>query len=132
MLVNSNFGCGSSREHAPQAIRRRGIRALVGESFSEIFFGNSVTLGIPCASASREDMAFLMDLVERNPSEVLTLDLEALIVQAAGRALPVTIPSAARQSFLDGSWDATRLLLEDFEQVEKTAASLPYVRGWSG
>ena len=130
MLVNANFGCGSSREHAPQAIRRRGIRAFIGESFSEIFFGNAATLGLPCVSASPETVGWLMDLVERDPTEVLTIDLEALTVQAAGRSLPIDLPHAARASFLDGSWDATGLLLDRFDEVEAVAARLPYVRGW--
>ena len=92
MLVNANFGCGSSREHAPQAIRRRGIRALIGESYSEIFFGNSATLGLPCVSASPEAVEWLMDFVEANPTDVLTIDLEAQTVAAGGRSLPVSLP----------------------------------------
>jgi 3-isopropylmalate/(R)-2-methylmalate dehydratase small subunit len=131
MLVNANFGCGSSREHAPQAIRRRGFRAVIGESFSEIFFGNSVALGMPCVSATPEAMALLMDLVERTPTTPLTLDLAALTVSAAGQQWPVTIPTAAREAFLEGSWDATGLLLERFDEVEAVAARLPYVAGWS-
>jgi 3-isopropylmalate/(R)-2-methylmalate dehydratase small subunit len=128
MIVNANFGCGSSREHAPQAIRRRGIRALVGESYSEIFFGNSATLGLPCVSASPETVGWLMDLVEANPSEILTIDLEAQTVDAGGRSLPIRLPPAARESFLDGSWDATGLLLDRFEEVEAVAARLPYMK----
>ena len=129
MLVNANFGCGSSREHAPQAIRRRGIRALIGESYSEIFFGNSAMLGLPCVSASPETVGWLMDLVEANPAEVLTIDLETQTVAAGGRSLPITLPPAARESFLDGSWDATGLLLDRFDEVEAVAARLPDVTG---
>jgi 3-isopropylmalate/(R)-2-methylmalate dehydratase small subunit len=129
MLVNANFGCGSSREHAPQAIRRRGVRALVGESYSEIFFGNSATLGLPCVSASSEAIGWLMDLVEANPKEVLTIDLDARTVAAGGRSLAIGLPAAARESFLDGSWDATGLLLDRFQEVEAVAARLPYVTG---
>src|SRR5262245_49314887 len=129
MLVNANFGCGSSREHAPQAIRRRGIRALVGESYSEIFFGNSSTLGLPCVSASSEAIGWLMDLVEASPKEVLTIDLDAQTVAAGGRSLAISLPAAARESFLDGSWDATGLLLDRFKEVEAVAAKLPYVTG---
>jgi len=127
MLVNANFGCGSSREHAPQAIRRHGIRALIGESYSEIFFGNSATLGLPCVSASPETVGWLMDHVEANPTEVLTIDLEAQTVTAGGRSLPITLPHAARESFLDGSWDATGLLLDRFDEVEAVATRLPYM-----
>src|SRR5438874_9650596 len=82
LLVNANFGCGSSREHAPQAIRRYGIRAVVGESFSEIFFGNSVALGMPCPTASRETLHALMQTVEADPSTLLSIDLEKMRVRA--------------------------------------------------
>jgi len=127
MLVNANFGCGSSREHAPQAIRRHGIRALIGESYSEIFFGNSATLGLPCVSASPETIGWLMDHVEANPTEVLTIDLDAQTVTAGGRSLPITLPHAARESFLEGSWDATGLLLDRFDEVQAVATRLPYM-----
>ncbi len=130
LLVNANFGCGSSREHAPQAIRRRGIRAVVGESFSEIFFGNAVALGLPCLSARHEDVEALLSVVEEQPGVELTVDVEQLIVTAGGRAVRAHLPSAARQSFLDGSWDATALLLDRFEEVERVAGRLPYVSGW--
>src|SRR4029453_982965 len=102
MLVNANFGCGSSREHAPQAIRRRGFRAVVGESFSEIFFGNSVVLGMPCVSAAPQTVAHLMDLVENKPDAVLTIDLKTMTLSTGGQSWPVTLPSAARESFLEG------------------------------
>jgi 3-isopropylmalate/(R)-2-methylmalate dehydratase small subunit len=127
MLVHANFGCGSSREHAPQAIYRRGIRAVIGQSFSEIFFGNSVALGLPCPAASRETLDRLMTAVEQNPSTEIVVDLQAMRVMAEGLSFELTLPSAARDSFLDGSWDATGLLLEDFDQVRAVAARLPYV-----
>ena len=130
MLVNANFGCGSSREHAPQAIRRRGVRAVLGQSFSEIFFGNSVALGLPCPTASAETVHMLMEIVERDPSTILTIDLESMRVTAAGREHEITLPSGARDAFLNGSWDATGLLLENFDQVQAVAARLPYVSGW--
>jgi 3-isopropylmalate/(R)-2-methylmalate dehydratase small subunit len=127
MLVQSNFGCGSSREHAPQAIYRRGIRAVVGQSFSEIFFGNSVVLGMPCPTATRETTEALIAIVEQDPATELVVDLAAMTVTAAGRAFPITLPAAAREAFLDGSWDATGLLLDDYDQVRAVAACLPYV-----
>ncbi len=130
LLVNANFGCGSSREHAPQAIYRSGIKAVVGQSFSEIFFGNSVALGLPCVSAAPETVEALMAAVERDPSIEVTVDLDAMIVTAAGQTFPVTFPPGARESFLDGSWDATGLLLDRYEEVEGTAARLPYLH-WS-
>ena len=127
LLVNANFGCGSSREHAPQAIYRRGIRAVVGQSFSEIFFGNSVALGLPCPTASRDTLDALMAAVEQHPQTDIVVDLQTLRVTAAGRSFEVTLPAAARDAFLDGSWDATGLLLDDFDQVRAVAARLPYV-----
>ena len=130
LLVNANFGCGSSREHAPQAIRRRGIRAVIGESFSEIFFGNSVALGLPCVTATREDVQRLMQLVEQSPDAEIAIDLENRRVSGVGIEVPVELPKAARESFLDGTWDATALLLDRFEDVQQVAARLPYVTGW--
>jgi 3-isopropylmalate/(R)-2-methylmalate dehydratase small subunit len=128
MLVNANFGCGSSREHAPQAIRRSGIRVIVGQSFSEIFFGNSVALGLPCVVADPRTVEMLMSAVERDPSTEVVVDLESMTVSAAGTVHPLTLPPGARESFLEGSWDATGLLLERFEEVEATAARLPYLQ----
>jgi 3-isopropylmalate/(R)-2-methylmalate dehydratase small subunit len=128
MLVNANFGCGSSREHAPQAIRRAGIRAIVGQSFSEIFFGNSVALGLPCVAAEPRTLETLMSAVERDPSTEVLVDLELMTVSIADGAYPVTLPPGARESFLEGSWDATGLLLDRFEEVQATAARLPYLQ----
>ena len=129
LLVNANFGCGSSREHAPQAIRRHGMRAVVGESFSEIFFGNSVALGMPCVSAAADTLKALMQIVDSDPSKELSVDLDAMRVAVGATTYPINLPSAARDSFLDGTWDATGLLLDRFEEVEAVAARLPYVRG---
>ena len=129
MLVQSNFGCGSSREHAPQAIYRRGIRAVVGQSFSEIFFGNSVALGMPCPTVSRETTEVLIALAEQDPSAEIAVDLQAMTVTAGGRAFDLSLPAAAREAFLDGSWDATGLLLENYDDVRAVAARLPYVSG---
>lgn len=130
LVVNANFGCGSSREHAPQAIRRHGIRAVVGESFSEIFFGNSVALGMPCVTASKADVERLMEIVERDPSTSIVVDIDALRVTAGAVGFGVHLPPAAREAFLDGSWDATGLLLDRYEEVDAVAARLPYLR-WS-
>jgi 3-isopropylmalate/(R)-2-methylmalate dehydratase small subunit len=130
LLVNANFGCGSSREHAPQAIRRSGIEVVVGQSFSEIFFGNSVALGMPCVSADQAALDTLMGAVESDPALNVDVDLESMTVRAAGRSFSLTLPPGARESFLEGSWDATGLLLDRFEEVEATAARLPYLH-WS-
>jgi len=125
LVVNRNFGCGSSREHAPQALWRRGIRGILGEGFSEIFFGNSVALGLPCVTLGRDDVRALQDLVEEDPKTVLELDLEARAVTAAGRTFPLSIPDGAREAFLSGRWDPLGLLLERFDEVRAVAARLP-------
>jgi 3-isopropylmalate/(R)-2-methylmalate dehydratase small subunit len=130
LVVNRNFGCGSSREHAPQAIRRKGFRAVVGESFSEIFFGNSVALGMPCVTGAAADVAHLQTMIEQAPAVEITIDIEAAKLQCGDWRMPISLPAAARESFVDGSWDATGLLLDRFEEVEATKQRLPYVSGW--
>ena len=127
MVVNSNFGCGSSREHAPQGIVRSGIRGIIGESFSEIFFGNSVVMGLPCPTASADTMAALQTAVEQDPSTEMVVDLSTMRVTAAGQSYELSMPPAAREAFLDGSWDATGLLLENYDEVRAVASRLPYV-----
>src|SRR4051812_24346858 len=102
LLVNANFGCGSSREHAPQAIYRSGIHVVVGQSFSEIFFGNSVALGLPCVTADAATLEALMALVEGDPSTTVDVDLDAMTVSAGGQRFPVTLPPGTRESFLEG------------------------------
>ena len=130
LVVNRNFGCGSSREHAPQAIRRRGFNAVIGESFSEIFFGNAVALGMPCAIAEAGHVAELQTRIERAPETPVTLDVKRMTVTFGETERPIGLPAAARESFLAGTWDATALLLDRFDEVERTARSLPYVDGF--
>jgi 3-isopropylmalate/(R)-2-methylmalate dehydratase small subunit len=127
MLVQTNFGCGSSREHAPQAIQRRGIRAIVGRSFSEIFFGNAVALGMPCVAAGPDAVEALIQQVEREPATELVVNLDAMRVCVGARGFEIRLPAGARESLLDGSWDATGRLLDDYAAVRRTAALLPYV-----
>jgi 3-isopropylmalate/(R)-2-methylmalate dehydratase small subunit len=127
MLVNSNFGCGSSREHAPQAIRRRGIRVVIGQSFSEIFFGNSIALGMPCPTAAPDAVQALMAIAEGEPSTAFSVDLQSMRVTAAGQSFEIVLPASAREAFLDGGWDATGLLVENYDEVRRVAARLPYV-----
>ena len=126
LVVNQNFGCGSSREHAPQALQRWGIQALVGESFAEIFFGNCVALGIPAVTASRADVAKLMDAVELDPAQELALDLVAGRVTWRGGSAPIHLPDGVKKQLADGSWDAMRTLLEAREAILKKSAALPY------
>ncbi len=130
LVVNRNFGCGSSREHAPQAIRRRGFKAVVGESFSEIFFGNAVALGMPSVAAAAADVKRLQGLIDQQPRTEVLVDLEQQELHAGNLRVRISIPAAARESFLEGTWDATAALLDRFEEVEQTARRLPYVTGW--
>lgn len=129
LLVNANFGCGSSREHAPQAIRRWGIEAIIGESFAEIFFGNSAMIGMPCVTASTADIRALQDLVERNPRIELRIDLIEGTCAAGDLRCAVSLPRNVRDAFATGAWDTTGLLLERYEDVNATSARLPYIAG---
>ena len=131
LLVNRNFGCGSSREHAPQALRGWGIRAVVGESFSEIFFGNSTAIGLACAAAAPDDVRALMTLVERDPATVLQVDIATgRLTAAEGVSYPLVIPANTRDALVTGAWDTTGLLLDRFEEVDATAGRLPYISGF--
>jgi 3-isopropylmalate/(R)-2-methylmalate dehydratase small subunit len=130
LIVNRNFGCGSSREHAPQGLQRWGIRAVVGESFSEIFFGNSLMIGLPCVTASAADIERLMQQVEAEPDVRLRIDLQAGTCVVDGFTCAVAIPPHARDAFVTGAWDTTGLLLERYEEVDAVADRLPYVAGF--
>jgi 3-isopropylmalate/(R)-2-methylmalate dehydratase small subunit len=132
LIVNRNFGCGSSREHAPQGIVRSGVRAIIGESFSEIFFGNSVMLGMPAVTAAPADIAALQAAVEQDPHLEVRLDLETMRVTAGPLDVAVQLPPAARDALITGRWDGLGLLLDDFDAVRAAAARLPYVRGFEG
>jgi 3-isopropylmalate/(R)-2-methylmalate dehydratase small subunit len=127
LLANRNFGCGSSREHAPQALAAWGIKAVVAESLAEIFAGNCTAIGIPAVQVEPEAAEALMRLAETRPEAEFILDLEALHLQAGGRTFPLAMPEARRRVFLSGSWDTVGLLLEGREQVEALAARLPYL-----
>ena len=126
LVANQNFGCGSSREHAPQALMRWGIKAFVGESFAEIFFGNCVALGLPCFTAGAADIARLMDAVEADPARELVLDVAAQTICGAGDTIQGALADGPRGQFLDGAWDALGQLLEAGEQIGATARQLPY------
>ena len=130
LVVNENFGSGSSREHAPQALKRWGIHACVGQSFSEIFLGNATTIGLPCATAAPEDIETLMATVEQSPATPMVLSVDARSIETAGRTVPLGMPAAVRDSLLTGQWDATGLLLADFDDVRRVADGLPYVAGF--
>jgi len=130
LLVNNNFGSGSSREHAPQGLRRSGIRAVVGESFAEIFFGNSLMIGLACVTAARGDIEALMALVERDPAKTLRIDLQIGACEAGGLTVRVSTPAHVRDALMTGAWDTTGLLTERYEEVTAAAAKLPYLAGF--
>jgi 3-isopropylmalate/(R)-2-methylmalate dehydratase small subunit len=130
LVTGRNFGCGSSREHAPQGIARWGIRAVVGVSFAEIFFSNATSLGVACVSMAPAEASELARIVERAPETVVTVDLSAQQVRAGAREWAVSMPAAARQALMAGSWDATTMLTADFDAVRATAARLPYITGF--
>ena len=127
LISGMNFGCGSSREHAPQALYRHGIRAVIAGSFAEIFFGNCTTLGIPCVIAASADRSRLAAAVEANPNLQITVDLNQLCVRFADQSFPVQMPESARGALIQGQWDALGELLEGADQVARTAAALPYM-----
>jgi len=132
LVVNSNFGCGSSREHAPQGLARAGIQAIVGESFSEIFRGNAAMLGVPCFTAAREDVERLQALVEQEPATTIAADVQAGIVTAGPLKVRVSLPPALVESFVTGQWNPTAMLLDRFDEVRAVAARLPYLNGFNG
>lgn len=133
LLVNKNFGCGSSREHAPQAIKRwgKGIGAIIGESFAEIFFGNCVALGIPCVVVGFDVIQKLMDAVERDPSLQVEVDVQQRVVRAGADSFPFELGDGPRQQFLEGRWDSTAELLVSKDAIAKTASQLPYFGNFS-
>lgn len=126
MIVQENFGCGSSREHAAQAIKRYGITAIIGVSFSEIFSGNCKAIGVPIVSTDAENIAKLQEYVEQNPNTQFTIDIEKKTIAADGFTLSVDLPESRRRSFLDGSWDVVSLLLAQKEAIRDTYNRLPY------
>ncbi len=130
LVVNRNFGCGSSREHAPQSLMRMGIQAFVGESFAEIFSGNCTALGLPAARVSHEDAVAIQRIVEADPSTVISIDLEARTVTAGARSFPFTMPESDRKSLATGAWDTTAVLLANEKAIRKTATRIPYVNGF--
>jgi 3-isopropylmalate/(R)-2-methylmalate dehydratase small subunit len=130
LVVNRNFGCGSSREHAPQGLRRWGITAVVGESFSEIFFGNAIAIGMPCLTVGHDEAEWLIADVERDPAAPTVVDVQAVTVSRSGRTIQARIPKSAQEAFLSGDWDATGQLLAAAAETEAVAARLPYVRGF--
>jgi 3-isopropylmalate/(R)-2-methylmalate dehydratase small subunit len=130
LIAGQNFGCGSSREHAPQALRDWGIGAVVGGSFGEIFFGNCTVLGIPCLTAEMSDIEWLLHEVEKHPDRPVEVDVERREVRFNGRAIRAGIPDGARHQLVSGSWNSMGVLLDAGDAIERTAHALPYIAGY--
>lgn len=130
LVVNKNFGCGSSREHAGQALKRwnKGIKAIIGESFAEIFFGNCLANGIPCISADTSDIEKLMALCESDPTVTIELNLDVMNAKWKGHTIMLSMPEGARKALVDGRWDATQDLVSHVDEVRALADKLPYSR----
>ncbi len=131
LVVGENFGCGSSREHAPQSLRRWGIHGIVGESFAEIFFGNCVALGIPCLTLDKPEVAVLQSTIEADPETIVTLNVLEKKIEAGQVTYRAGLPDGVRESFISGAWEAAELLMTAPEEITAVAAKLPYMNGFS-
>ena len=127
LVVNANFGCGSSREHAPQALMRWGIDAVVGESFAEIFAGNCLAMGIPTVTADQETIESLQSLIEERPTTEFTVDVADETLSYDGTSVEISVDEAQRRALVDGVWDTTALMQSNEETVRSVAEKLPYV-----
>lgn len=127
LFVNKNFGCGSSREHAPQALNRFGIKVIVGESFAAIFAGNCTMMGVPTVTVGEKDIQQLMKSVEENPKTEYAIDLESKTLVYGDVKIAIDLPETYRTALITGSWDSTALLRANLDQVKRTAAKLPYI-----
>jgi 3-isopropylmalate/(R)-2-methylmalate dehydratase small subunit len=130
LLVNRNFGCGSSREHAPQALMRWGIRAVVGESFAEIFYGNCLALGIPCLVADHDTMLAIQAAADADPTASVQVDVEEALLTCGGQSWQLDLAAGPRQMLATGQWDATGQLLANGDALQATVARLPYLNGF--
>jgi 3-isopropylmalate/(R)-2-methylmalate dehydratase small subunit len=131
LVVGSNFGCGSSREHAPQALMRFGFEAFVGASFAEIFAGNCTALGLPCLTLAPGDLSRLMDAVDLDPAHEVVVDVVGRCVTSRAGTFPASLPEGTRRQLVEGSWNNTAVLLEAGASIEATAARLPYLQGFA-
>ncbi len=130
LIVNDNFGCGSSREHAPQALMRWGIRLIIGESFAEIFFGNCLALGIPCLTASKKEITKLQNLVDENPTQIWNFNLKELSISNQKENLQLNLEEGAYKMLFSGKWDATSQLLDEEARIIETFNHLPYLNNF--
>jgi 3-isopropylmalate/(R)-2-methylmalate dehydratase small subunit len=132
LVVGANFGCGSSREHAPQALMRWGFGAFIGRSFAEIFAGNCTALGLPYVTLDSDDLNALMDTVVLDPEQQVAIDLEARTVTSRAGTVTAKIPDGVRRQLLEGNWNATQALFDAGDAIEATAARIPYLRDFAG
>ncbi len=132
LVVGANFGCGSSREHAPQALMRSGFQAFVGLSFAEIFAGNCTALGLPYVTLAENDLAALMDSVTLDPDQQVEVNVEARSVTSRAGTVPATIPDGVRKQLLENRWNGTEVLLEAGDAIEASASRIPYLSNFSG
>lgn len=130
LISNQNFGCGSSREHAPQALMRWGIKAIIAESYAEIFAGNCTMIGVPALTADKSTVEELQNLAESSPDIEWEIDLDTKTLTAGGKQYKLDIPEGRREAFIKGYWDSTALLLSNLDKTKKVAQALPYVRGF--
>ncbi len=127
LFVEKNFGCGSSREHAPQALMRYGIKAIIGESFAEIFAGNCNAIGVPVVTVSHESLQTLQQILSQQPAQTFSLDLVKKQIQINDQVIPVDLPESRRQSFLSGTWEISAVLKQNTDKILETAKRLPYL-----
>lgn len=130
LVVNRNFGCGSSREHAPQALMRSGIKAVVGESFAEIFAGNCTAMGVPAITLPHEQILAIQEQVETDPTTEISIDLPSSTLSVAGTASSFDMPAAYRSALIAGSWDSTSVLLSHLDDINARAENIPYIAGF--
>ncbi len=130
LICGKNFGCGSSREHAPQALNKWGIKGIIGRSFAEIFLSNCQAMGIPCLSVNPDQCQQLFTQIEVHPDQSLTIDIEKAAIHMDGKVIPATIPIGAQQALVTGSWNATSVLLTAESDILRITNSLPYLHGF--
>lgn len=127
LVVNSNFGCGSSREHAPQSLSRWGIQGIIGESFAEIFLGNCTAIGVPCVTAPADVVQQIQKLLQDNPEIQIEINLETMTVVCGDLTTPVAMNPASKQMFIKGTWDNCGQLVQNESAIKNTASNLPYL-----
>ena len=130
LVGGRNFGCGSSREHAPQSLMRWGVKAVIAESFAEIFFGNCTSLGVPCVTAARADLARMCEAIKQDPQLSITVDIVTKTIRFGAESVPCDMLESARSALVTGQWDFLSQLLEGQEAIRQTAKTLPYLQGF--